>query len=101
MISDQPAEIASRLRRDGANLARTMTEMLEALDRKRGKRPQVVRVERVVVQDGGRAFVGNVSPGTAAGPSPAAVEAAPAGPILDLTSAAVPVIAESPGRGES
>jgi hypothetical protein len=62
MIPSQPSDLASRLRRDGANLSRTMVEMLEAIDRKRGKRPQVVRVERVVVQDGGRAFVGNVSP---------------------------------------
>jgi hypothetical protein len=37
-----------------------MTDMLEALDRKRGKGPQVVRVERVVVHEGGQAIVGNV-----------------------------------------
>jgi hypothetical protein len=100
MISDQPAEIASRLRRDGANLARTMTEMLEALDRNRGKRPQVVRVERVVVQDGGRAFVGDLSPDTAAVLPPAAIEAAPASQTLDLTAADVLVTAEPRGRGE-
>jgi hypothetical protein len=39
-----------------------MTDMLEALDRKRGKGPQVVRVERVVVNEGGQAIVGNVQP---------------------------------------
>jgi hypothetical protein len=60
---DQPADIAARLRKDGANLARAMTDMIEALDRKRGKGPQVVRVERVVVHDGGQAIVGNVAPG--------------------------------------
>lgn len=49
--------------------------MLEAIDRKRGKRPQVVRVERVVVQDGGQAIVGNVSPGSAVMPPQAVVEA--------------------------
>jgi hypothetical protein len=58
MAIDQPAEIAARLRKDGANLARAMTDMVDALDRKRGKAQQVVRVERVVVEDGGQAIVG-------------------------------------------
>jgi hypothetical protein len=62
IVQDQPADTASKLRRDGANLARGMTDMLEALDRKRGKGPQVVRVERVVVHEGGQAIVGNVQP---------------------------------------
>jgi hypothetical protein len=53
--------IAARLRKDGANLARAYTDMLDALDRKRGKAQQVVRVERVVVEDGGQAIVGNVN----------------------------------------
>jgi hypothetical protein len=61
-IAEQPFEIAARLRKDAANLMRTMTDMLEALDRKRGKGPQVVRVERVVVHEGGQAIVGNVAP---------------------------------------
>ena len=39
---------------------RNLIDMLEALDRKRGKGPQVVRVERVVVNEGGQAIVGNV-----------------------------------------
>jgi hypothetical protein len=63
MIDDQPAEIAARLRKDGANLARAMVDMVEAVDRKRGKAQQVVRVERVVVEDGGQAIVGNVNGG--------------------------------------
>jgi hypothetical protein len=58
-------ERASTLRKDGANLARGMTDMLEALDRKLGKGPQVVRVERVVVNEGGQAIVGNVQPAKA------------------------------------
>jgi hypothetical protein len=62
LIADQPADVASKLRKDGANLARGMTDMLDALDRKRGKGPQVVRVERVVVHEGGQAIVGNVQP---------------------------------------
>jgi hypothetical protein len=61
MLSDQPAEIAARLRKDGANLSRAFCDMLDALDRKRGKAQQVVRVERVVVEDGGQAIVGNVN----------------------------------------
>jgi hypothetical protein len=39
-----------------------MADMLDALDRKRGKGPQVVRVERVVVHEDGQAIVGNVQP---------------------------------------
>jgi hypothetical protein len=67
MLPAQHAEVASKLRRDGANLARGMTDMLEALDRKRGKGPQVVRVERVVVHEGGQAIVGNVAPNPGGG----------------------------------
>jgi hypothetical protein len=61
MIKEQPSDIAGKMRKDGANLARGMADMLEALDRKRGKGPQVVRVERVVVHQGGKAIVGNVA----------------------------------------
>jgi predicted RNA-binding protein YlxR (DUF448 family) len=60
MIPEQPFEAATKLRKDAANLCRAMTDMLDALDRKRGKGPQVVRVERVVVQEGGQAIVGTV-----------------------------------------
>ncbi len=63
VIRDQSFEVASKLRRDGANLCRAMTEIVEALNRKRGKGAQVVRVERVVVQDGGQAIVGAVAQG--------------------------------------
>jgi hypothetical protein len=62
LLPGQDAAVASGLRKDAANLARAMTNMVDALDRKRGKAPQVVRVERVVVHDGGRAVVGNVRP---------------------------------------
>jgi hypothetical protein len=66
-IPTQHSDVASKLRRDGANLARGMTDMLDALDRKRGKGPQVVRVERVVVHEGGQAIVGNVTPNSGGG----------------------------------
>ena len=62
VIPEQPGDVAARLQRDGANLGRAMVEVLEALKRRRGEGPQqVVRVERVVVQEGGQAIVGPVS----------------------------------------
>lgn len=63
MHPEQPSEAAAKLRRDAANLTRSMVEMAEAIERRRGKAPQVVRVERVVVQDGGQAIVGAVATG--------------------------------------
>ncbi len=63
MLANQPFEIASKLRKDAANMSRAMTDMLEALDRRRGKGPQVIRVERMVVQDGAQAVVGNIHTG--------------------------------------
>ena len=68
MVPDQPADIASKLRRDGANLARGMTDMLDALDRKRGKGGQQrVTVEHVHVHSGGKAIVGNIGPSAVEG----------------------------------
>lgn len=64
MIPEQSAEVAARMRRDGANLMRAMVDMAEAIDRRRGKGQQTVRVEHVTVQAGGQAIVGTV---TAAG----------------------------------
>jgi hypothetical protein len=63
MIPDQPGEFQTKLCKDGVNLAPGMADMLDALDRKRGKGPQVVRVERVVVNSGGQAVVGAVTAG--------------------------------------
>lgn len=62
-LPNQHPDTESKLRRDGANLSRGMTEMLEALSRRRDRSPQVVRVERVVVADGGQAIVGAVTAG--------------------------------------
>ncbi len=45
----------------------TMVDMVEAIDRRRGKGPQVVRVERVVVHEGGQAIVGSVTNAAAVG----------------------------------
>jgi hypothetical protein len=62
-LGDQHPDIASKLRKDGANLCRGMVDMLDGLDRRRGKVSQTVRVERVVVHEGGQAIVGNVQGG--------------------------------------
>ena len=51
-------EVASKLRKDAANLARAVVDMPDALDPERGKGPQVVRVERVVVNEGRTAAPG-------------------------------------------
>jgi hypothetical protein len=60
---DLPVEVASKLRRDGAGLCRGVVEMAEAIGRRRdGGARQVVRVERVVVEEGGQAIVGAVAP---------------------------------------
>ena len=75
MLPQQPANIASRLRKDAANSARAMIEMAEALDRRRGKGPQTIRVERVVVEGGGQAVVGNVTTGTPLPAPPSAPQA--------------------------
>ena len=70
MIPDQPFEAAQSFRKAAANASRTFVELLAALDRKRGKGPQVVRVERVVVHEGGQAIVGNVKAGETAATKP-------------------------------
>lgn len=44
-------------------LARTFSAQMEALKRYRSKGQQVVRVERVTVEDGGQAVVGNIETG--------------------------------------
>ena len=87
MLPDQPSDTAARLRKDGANLARGVADMLDALDRKRGKGPQVVRVERVTVHQGGQAIVGTVQSGAAAAADlaapPPAVGQDPPGPTVN------------------
>jgi hypothetical protein len=105
MIPSQSWEVAARMRKDGANLARGMADMVDALDRKRGKGPQVVRVERVVVHQGGQAIVGNVQASAAAAagvaaPSPA-LEQDPPGPMLDrLGAKPKPALVKAGRHGE-
>lgn len=47
----------------GDKLVRSFAALVETLDRHRGKGQQVVRVEHVMVQAGGRAIVGAISQG--------------------------------------
>jgi len=64
MIPDQSHVVAQDYRNTAIKLSRGVIEVLDALDRKRGKnRKQVMRIERVTVQAGGQAVVGNVTPG--------------------------------------
>ena len=49
--------------RAATRLARTFISQTEALKKYRAKAQQVVRVERVTVESGGQAVVGNVSTG--------------------------------------
>lgn len=66
----RPDPRASKLLRDGCNLARSMADLLVALDRKRGKGgQQVVRLDHVHVYPGGQAVlaVGEDAPGFAMG----------------------------------
>ncbi len=70
-------DVASKLRKDAANLSRAMVETTEALQRRKGKGRQVVRVERVVVNEGGQAIVGDVTHGATlptSGQTPRAIE---------------------------
>ena len=71
-----------------------MTDMIEALDRKRGKGPQVVRVERVIVHEGGQAIVGNVHAGS---PSPRHVSRD--APPQAIDAPGIPLTVEGRGRG--
>jgi hypothetical protein len=57
VIRDQPYEVAQGYRKAAANMSRAFTELLSALDRKRGKGGQQrVTVEHVHVHTGGNAI---------------------------------------------
>ncbi len=61
VVPNQRLDTPSKPRRDGANLSRGMAEMLENLSCWRGKSSQIVRVERVMVAEDGRAIVGAIA----------------------------------------
>ncbi len=88
MMPEQSSDVASRLRKDAANLSRAMIDMTEALERRRGKGAQVIRVEKMLVTDGGQAVVGTVTAGTSLPTSPptpqAIAQGAPPMAALDV-----------------
>lgn len=86
MVPEQPFEVASKCRKDGANLSRAFADTLDALARHRGKGPQVIRVEKMLVAEGGQAVVGNVTT-----QSPQALPPAPAAAPLALEQNAPPM----------
>lgn len=102
LVPQQSPETTARLRRDAANSARAMIDMCEALDRRRGKAPQVVRVERVVVNEGGQAVVGNVTSGVplpaSAPPLQAIGQAGALTPIAESAEGMVTAAIPSVGR---
>ena len=64
MLPAQGFEVRQAQVNAAGKLSRTYAALLEALNRHRGKgQPQVVRVERVTVEAGGRAIVGAVAQG--------------------------------------
>lgn len=96
---EQSADAASKLRRDGTNMARGMTDMLTALARHRGKGQKVV-VEHVHVHAGGQAVVaGAVTTGTplsASPPPPAAIGQG----VLPIAMLDAEPVAAGVGEGE-
>ena len=55
------------LERSITRLSRTYLAQVDALKKYRAKAPQTVRVERVTVEDGGQAIVGDVTRGGRSG----------------------------------
>ena len=93
MLPKQPADVASKLRKDAVNTSRAFADTVDALARYRGKGPQVVRVERVIVNEGGQAVVGNGATEVAlpaSGPTPQAIGQSGASmPMLNAVPASV------------
>jgi hypothetical protein len=63
MIEGQTFEGREQNLRFADRLSKTYAQQLDALKRYRRKADQTVRIERVVVNDGGQAIVGNVTRG--------------------------------------
>ena len=64
MLPQQSAEARAMNLSQATKLVRSYASLVEILNRHRGKaQPQVVRVERVTVESGGQAIVGNVHTG--------------------------------------
>ena len=79
LLPGQDAGVVDKLRKSSVNLMRAQVDMLAALDRKRGKvNHQTVRVERVLVTDGG-ALIGTPVAALGQGPAPMAMAKVEAG----------------------
>ena len=78
-VSGQHPDAAARLRKDAVNAMRGMADMLAAIDRKKGKGGQHIRVERVLVTEGGALISGGASPALGRGAAPMALAKAEAG----------------------
>jgi hypothetical protein len=63
MLPDQPFEWQERMQRSGARMFGGFAAMVDALEKKRGRGQQSIRVEHVTVNAGGQAIVGAVTPG--------------------------------------
>ena len=100
MLSQQTSDVASKLRRDGTNAARGMSDMVDALARYRGKGPQVIRVEKMMVADGGAAVIGSVTSGATLPTSPSAPKAIVQGTASMITPDVPPVVMADIGEGE-
>ena len=101
IISEQSADTASKLRRDGGNLSRGMTDMLSALAKHRGQGQQKVTVEHVHVHAGGQAVVGAVTTGGALPTSGGVVPALTQGDAAMAIDNAVLVEVAARGGGGS
>jgi hypothetical protein len=60
---DQSIQCIDLFLKQATKLSRTYALLLETLNRHRGKGPQIIKVERVTVNDGGQAIVGAVTTG--------------------------------------
>jgi hypothetical protein len=67
MLPDQPFQWQERMHRSAARMFGSFAAMVDALEKKRGRGQQSIRVEHVTVNAGGQAIVGNVAPGARAG----------------------------------
>lgn len=65
MMPGIPPETSDRLRRQAVKLSSAFTDLAETIERRRngGTTRQIVRIERVVVEDGGQAMVGAIAAG--------------------------------------
>ena len=97
-MREQPGECRDTNLTQANKLVRSSVLLVEALDRRRGKgQPQVVRVERVTVEAGGRAIVGAVAhPG--GGGSGAGSDERPHAPAALAHGPGVPVRGADSGR---